>query len=124
MQPGKPLLAVLEEVLSGGADNVSHLHRWRRHLLGFRGLAVVAEDGQRIQRAGGRTKMSLRNVQINRGLFNIAVPQQHLNGSQVCTVLEQVGSEAMSKGGDVKVFGFWQLGGLVAGPPDDLVGDG
>ena len=98
MQPGKPLLAVLEEVLSGGTDNVSHLHRWRRHLLGFRGLAVVAEDGQRIQRAGGRTKMLLRNVQINRGLFNIAVPQQHLNGSQVCTVLEQVGSEAMSKG--------------------------
>ena len=73
VQPGEPPLAAPEETLSGGADNVSHLHRWRRHLLGLVGPATVAEDGQRIQRADRRIEVSLRNVQINRGLFNVAV---------------------------------------------------
>jgi len=98
MQPGEPTLATLEETLSGCADNISHLHGWRRHLLGLGGPATVAEDGQRIQRADGRIEVSLRNVQINRGLFNVAVTQQHLNGSQVCTVFQQVCGEAMAQG--------------------------
>lgn len=98
MQPGEPTLAALEETLSGCADNISHLHGWRRHLLGLGGPATVAEDCQRIQRADGRIEVSLRNVQINRGLFNVAVTQQYLNGSQVCTVFKQVCGEAMAKG--------------------------
>jgi len=59
MLPGEPLLAALEETLSSGADNVSHLHGWRRHLLGPGGLATVAEDCQRIQRAGSRIEVPL-----------------------------------------------------------------
>ena len=91
MQPGEPTLATLEETLSGCADNISHLHGWRRHLLGLGGPATVAEDGQRIQRADGRIEVSLRNVQINRGLFNVAVTQQHLNGFEVHSFLEPMG---------------------------------
>jgi hypothetical protein len=59
MLPVEPLLAALEETLSSGADNVSHLHGWRRHLLGLGGPATVAEDGQRIERADGRIEVSL-----------------------------------------------------------------
>jgi hypothetical protein len=59
MLPGEPLLATLEETFSSSADNVSHFHGRRRHLLGLGGLATVAEDCQRIQRADGRIEVSL-----------------------------------------------------------------
>jgi hypothetical protein len=59
MLPGEPLLAALEETLSSGADNVSHLNGRRRHLLGLGGLATVAENGQRIERTGSRIEMAL-----------------------------------------------------------------
>jgi hypothetical protein len=106
MQPGEPTLAALEETLSGCADNVSHLHGWRRHLLGLGGPATVAEDCQRIQRADGRVEVSLRNVQINRGLFNVAVTQQYLKGSQVYRLQAGVWRSNGEGCADVRVSGY------------------
>ena len=59
MLPGEPLLAALEKTLSSGADNVSHLHGWLRHLLAFGDLSAVAEHRKCIQRAGGSVEMLL-----------------------------------------------------------------
>ena len=69
--------------------------------------------------------MPLRHVQINRGLLETAVPQQQLNRTQVCAVLEQMGGEAVPQG--VRMQGFLDispLGGFTAGVPDDLGVDG
>ena len=59
MKPGQPLTTAIEECVTRRADNVSHLHGWLRHLLGFGVLIAIAECCQCIQRAGGGVEMLL-----------------------------------------------------------------
>lgn len=83
VQPGEPSWAAPEESFCCGADHIGHLHGWPCHLLGLGYLSVMGEDRKRIQRAGGGAEMALRQMEINGGLFEIAVTQQELDGSQV-----------------------------------------
>jgi hypothetical protein len=53
---------------------------------------------QRIQRTRGGVEMALGEVQIDRGLFQIAVAQQQLDRAQVGTGFEQVSGKAVPQG--------------------------
>ena len=96
MQPGEPFPAARKEPLRCGADHIAHLHGWPCHLLGRGRLSVMGEDRKRIQRAGGGAEMALRQMEIDGGLFEIAVAQQHLDRVQVRAGLQQVSGEAMA----------------------------
>src|SRR5262249_13435196 len=124
MEPGEPLLAALEEVLSGCADHIGHLDRWPRHL--FRTVVGVAipRQGQRVERAGGGVPVLLRKVEIDGGLFQIAMPQQNLDGPQIRAVFEQVRGETVPQGVGMDFFADTSaLSRLSAGKPDDLGGN-
>ena len=85
MLPREPPAAPLDECVSRGADEIGHL-QWRpRHLLV---LCRLDFQRQRIQRTRGGVEMALGEVQIDRGLFQIAVAQQQLDRAQVCTGFE------------------------------------
>ena len=75
LKPSQPLTAV-EECGTRRADNVSHLNRWRIHLLGLRRLTAIGKQGERIERTGSSIEMPLGNVQIDRGFFQAAVAKQ------------------------------------------------
>ena len=69
--------------------------------------------------------MPLRQVEINGGLLEIAVAQQHLNRPQIGPGLQQVSSEAVPQSVRMKWFAnAGALGGFAAGVPDNLGGDG
>src|SRR5271154_6580531 len=70
--------------------------------------------------------MLLREVQIDRGLFKITVPEQDLDGAQVGTSFEQVRREAVPQGVrmDMLVLQAGTNCGLTAGRPQHLGGDG
>ena len=61
-------------------------------------------------------------MQIDRRLFQVAVSEQHLNGPQVGSGLEQMGGEAMAKGVwmDMLVRETGAFGRMQAGPPKHL----
>ena len=50
---------------------------------------------EHVERAGSRTQVLAREVQIDRGLFEIAMSEQDLNGAEVGTRFEQVRREAV-----------------------------
>jgi len=52
-------------------------------------------QGECIQWTGGCVEMPMREMQINRGLFQIAMSEQHLDGAQIGTGFEQVRGKAM-----------------------------
>src|ERR1035441_5299531 len=66
--------------------------------------------------------MATGEVQVDRGLFEIAMSQQHLNGAQVGSGFEQMCGEAVTQrvGMDVPVLKTGSLGGVPAGQPDNL----
>ena|ERR1700680_5138565 len=80
VEPGEPLLVALVEAWSCCADHIGHLNRWPRHLL--RAAAGIAIPGkwQSIERTGGGVQVLLRKVEIDGGLFQIAMAQQNLDG--------------------------------------------
>ena len=78
VQPGKPFSAVFEKALSGCADDVGHLDGRPRHLLRTVAGIVFPGEGQRVERARGSVQAFLRKVEIDGGLFQIAMPQQDL----------------------------------------------
>ena len=51
-----------------------------------------------VQRTGSGAEMPLREMQIDRRLFQVAVPEQHLNGAQVGAGFQQMSGKAMAKG--------------------------
>jgi hypothetical protein len=75
-----------------------------------------------VQRTGGCAEMPLREMQIDRGLFQVAMAEQHLDGSQVGSRFEQVGGKTMTQGVwmDVLVLKTCAFGRMQAGPPEDL----
>ena len=69
--------------------------------------------------------MLLREVQIDRGLFEIAMTEQDLDGAQIGSGFEQVRREAVPQGMrmDVPVLKASANRGLLAGCPEHLGGD-
>ena len=68
----------------------------------------------------------MREMKIDRGLFEIAMSQQHLDGAQIGSAFEHVRGKAMpqSVGMDVPVLKTGPFGGVPAGQPDNLGVDG
>jgi hypothetical protein len=90
--------AVFEKALSGCADDVGHLDGRPRHLLRTVAGIVFPGEGQRVERARGSVQAFLRKVEIDGGLFQIAMPQQDLDGPQIRSVFQQVSGEAVTQG--------------------------
>src|SRR5216684_1260036 len=106
MLPADPLTVSFDECVACDADEIGHLQWWPAHL--FVPLFVI--QLQRIQRTGSRVKMTLGKMQIDGGLFQIAVAQQDLNGTQIRARFEQMGGETVAQ--RVRVDDFLE-GGLV-----------
>ena len=70
--------------------------------------------------------MAMREMQINRGLFQIAMSEQHLDGAQIGAGFEQVRGKAMPQSVrmDVLMLKPGALCGILAGPPEYLGVDG
>ena len=81
MQPGEPFPATIEEGVSGGADHVGHLDGWPQHLLRASAVVVFAAQGQSVERTGRGVQMLLGEVEIDRGLLQITMAQQNLDGA-------------------------------------------
>jgi len=75
MQPGEPFPAAIEEGVSRGADHIGHLDGWPRHLLSTTAVVAFATQGQSVERTGRGVQVLLREVQIDRGLFQITMAQ-------------------------------------------------
>jgi hypothetical protein len=80
VEPGEPLLVALVEAWSCCADHIGHLNGWPRHLL--RTAAGISTPGQwqSVERTGRGVQVLLRKVEIDGGLFQIAMTQQNLDG--------------------------------------------
>src|ERR1035441_2667058 len=63
-------------------------------------------QGERIQGAGGCAEMAVREVQVDRGRFEIAMAPKYLDGAQVGSAFEHVCGKAMTQrvGMDVPVL--------------------
>ena len=70
MLPTDPLTASFDECVSCGADEIGHLKRWPAHLLVLRCLVFKL---QCVQRTGGFVEALLGEMQVDGGLFQIAV---------------------------------------------------
>ena len=81
MYPGEPIPAAIEERVSRGADDIGHLQRWPRHLFCGVRTSFASKHRQRVQRAGDGIEMTLRDVEIDRGLLEVMVAQQELDGA-------------------------------------------
>ena len=68
--PAKPVAVSFEEGNSRSADEIGHLQRRAVHL--FVPVWFVFQR-QRVQRTGGRVEMALRKMEVNAGLFQIAM---------------------------------------------------
>jgi hypothetical protein len=69
--------------------------------------------------------MPLREVQVNRGLFQIAMSKQHLDSAQVGPGFQQMRGKAMTQcvRMDVPVLKACAFGRLLTGSPEHLGGD-
>ena len=61
-------------------------------------VSSLPRERERIERAGGRAEMPLREVQVDGSDLEVAMAEQDLNGAQVGSGFEQVGRKAMSQG--------------------------
>jgi len=68
--PAEPLAISFDEGSSRAADEIGHLEGRPIHLLLLRRPVFQL---QRVQRTGGRVKMTLRKMQVDGGLFEIAM---------------------------------------------------
>src|SRR5713101_2676087 len=73
--PAEPVAVSFEEGRSRSADEIGHLQGRPVHL--FVPVWFVVQL-QRVQRTGGGVEMALRKVEVNGGLFQIAMAQQDL----------------------------------------------
>ena len=78
-----------------------------------------------IQRIGHRLQVPLRQMQVLGGGFQIAVPEQNLDGAQVGARFQQVGRPTVAQRVRGDAFADTSTTcGLAAGDPDGLVRDG
>ena len=69
--PGDPLTASFDEGVSRSADQIGHLEGWPVHLLV---LWWPVFQLQRVQRTPGRTEVTFREMEVDSGFFQIAMP--------------------------------------------------
>ena len=97
MLAGDPATTRFDEFLSRHPDEIGHLQRRPTHLF-VSGWFVFLHRGrqrQGVQRTGGGAEMAVGKVQVNRGLFQIVVTEEHLDGTQVGTRFEQMSGKTM-----------------------------
>src|ERR1700688_4955323 len=84
-----------------------------------------SSDRECIQRTAGGAEMPPGEMQIDRRLLKVAMPEQHLAGAQVGAGVEQMRGKAVAQsvGMDVLVFKAGACGGLLTGVPENLGGD-
>jgi hypothetical protein len=99
MLAGDPATTGFDKSLSRHPDEIGHLQRRPAHLGVSRRLVFLAgaRQRQRIQGTGGGAQMAVGKVQVNRGLFQIAVTEQHLDGAQVRPLFQQMRGKTMTK---------------------------
>ena len=93
MLPTDPLTVSLDECVARDADEIGHLEGWPAHLF----VPVFVFQLQRIQRTGGRVQMPLRKMEVDGGLFQIAMAQQDLNGAQIRAGFQQMRGETVAQ---------------------------
>src|SRR5689334_11487289 len=71
VRPTKPLTVSFDEGSSRAADEIGHLERWPAHLVVLWRLAL---ERQRVQGTGGRVQVTLREMQVAGGFFQIVMP--------------------------------------------------
>ena len=88
MLPGDPVATALNECLPRTANDVGHLQERATHLGLWRRLSFLLLSGQDqgVQGARGGAEMAFGQMQVDGGFFQIVMPQQQLNGSQISTV--------------------------------------
>ena len=88
-------------------------------------LLSFSSDRECIQRTAGGAEVPPGEVQIDRGFLQVAMTQQHLDGTQVGAGFEQMRGKAVAQsvGMDVFVFKAGAFGGLLTGVPENLGGD-
>jgi hypothetical protein len=75
VQPGEPFPAAIEEGVSGGAYYIGHLDGWPRHLFSATAVVTFATQGQSVERTGRSVQVLLGEVEIDGGLFQVAMAQ-------------------------------------------------
>src|SRR5437660_4854982 len=84
-----------------------------------------ARSASTTKRTASGVEMSPGEMQIDRRLLQVAMPEQHLSGAQVGTGFEQMRGKAVAQrvGMNVPVFKPSALCGVPTGSPQDLGGD-
>src|ERR1700688_4583372 len=84
-----------------------------------------SSDRECIQRTAGGAEMAPGEMQIDRSLLKVAMPEQHLDGAQVGTGFQQMRGKAVAQsvGMDAFVLKTGAFGGLLTGVPENLGGD-
>ena len=98
MLAGDPSATRFDELLSRHPDEIGHLQRRPTHLF-VSGWFVFLHRGrqrQGVQRTGSSAEMAVGKVQVNRGLFQIVVTEEHLDGAQVRSRFQQMSGKAMA----------------------------
>ena len=106
MLAGDPSATRFDELLSRHPDEIGHLQRRPTHLFVSGRLVFLPRGPQRqgVQGTGGGAEMAVGKVQVNRGLFQIVVTEEHLDGTQVGTRFEQMSGKTMPQ--RVRVYPF------------------
>ena len=86
-----------DELLSRHPDEIGHLQRRPTHLFVSGRFVFLPRGRQRqgVQGTGGGAEMALGKVQVDRGLFQIVVTEEHLDGAQVGPRFEQMSGKTM-----------------------------
>ena len=69
-------------------------------------LFSFSADRECIERTAGGAEMPPGEMQIDRRLLQVAMPEQHLNGAQVSTGFEQMRGKAVAQSMGMDVLAF------------------
>ena len=99
VMPGNPAMAVVDEGLSSGTDDIGHLQERPAHLRLLLCVAFLGSGGQHqcVQRACRGAEMASGKMQVDGGFFQITMPQQQLNRAQIGAALQQVGGKTVTQ---------------------------
>ena len=106
MHPREPTRWLVREVVGCGGYDIGQLNEWPLHSLIARGSLQLRDRGkrERVEGAGGRFDVALRQMEIAARRSQIGMPEKQLNGMQVGAGFKQVGSEGVPKRMRVDMF--------------------
>ena len=125
MEPRQPGPVLCDEAVAVLSDDVGHLERWPVHrFCSFRERLLLSGLETADRRPAGwppAVRCFCERCRYTDGVFELGVPQQHLDRAQVGAGFEQVSRVAVPQGVRRDVFGdAGPLGGLPAGVPTAL----